>query len=174
MKFSKISNQQQLDFITLKMAKRQLNIIDDDTDDLHITLLAETAMRLAEKATKRLLSRGDVTLSVKGVYSFFLPYGETDSITSCQVNGEDIGFDYDDVSGRINIDRSAVTGDDYIRIVYTTGYEQGEVPKPIVMGALALISTLYEIREDVIAGMTDIELPLGSRTLFDSYKLSEI
>lgn len=165
--YSKIISQSPLDFISVDMAKRQLGIIDDSSQDAHITMLVEVAMVLAEKATKRILSEGVITLSANGEKAFMLPYGEADVMTSVQVNGEDVSYTFDAIS-------QCVTLDDYhqdpVIVTYSTGYAAGEVPRPIQMGTLMLISTLYENREDTGQGVSNIEIPLGSRSLFDSCK----
>lgn len=172
MRHTKIERIKELNFITLDQAKRQLDIIDSNEDDLLIGGYTLTAMELSEKATSRLLSESTVTMQISGSLEFTLPYGEIDSITSVQVDGNDVSYDYNDISEIMTITSGNVTCSDKIVVTYIAGFKDPEkVPQAIQMGAKMLISSMYENRGDVVTGITVNDIPLNSKALFDSCKL---
>lgn len=163
MRQSKIIERDELDFITLHMAKRQLNILDRTDEDAHIAQLVKSAMELAEKGTKRLLSRATVLLRQSDYSVINLPYGEADEIVSVQIDGEDVDYTFDELFQTVEITNPSKTVD----ITFKAGFAQGEVPQGIKMDTLILISWLYENRGEGEQG----EFPYK---VFKSHKLETL
>lgn len=166
--FTKITRIQPLDFLSVAEAKDHLNITDYNDDDNYIRTLVDAAMELVEKGTNRLLSTSTVTAEIAyRSNKFLLPYGEIETITSCQVDGVDLDFKFSDISQQITLTGLPTTDDD-VRIVYGAGYNK--VPKTLKAAAMMIVSNFYEYREDAI----DLSLqnaPLASKTLMSAYRL---
>ena len=158
--------------VTLAQAKAQLGIVDDTSQDAHIGLLMDVATELAETYTNRLFTvmRAEV-LSIER-QKFYLPYGEVGSVDTVVVTGDgsDVAFTFEPIS-------QILTLDDYfdcsqqVKVTYSAGYLVP--PKSATMGVLMLISTLYENREDEVAGLSVSSVTLTSRQILNAIKIME-
>lgn len=171
--FNRVKNRSEKAIVTMAQAKGQLNILvadDDGTDDAHIQLLIDTAVELSEKYTGRLFSTGTVELLVKNKKSFYLPYGEVESITSAVVTGDSSNAEYsfNPISQIFTFDDKVDISKD-IAITYNAGYVKP--PNAAIMGSLMLLSSLWENREDTVTGVSVDDIPLNSMSILDSIKL---
>ncbi len=167
--FTKVTNQAELNAVSLDEAKSQLNIVDDNSEDVHVQLLIDTATNLAQKYTNRLFSIGTVNLLVSNKLCMFLPYGEAESITSVQVTGDDISYEFEPITQELVI-TDHILSTDKVKVIYQAGYV--DAPHEAKMGILMLISTLYEFRESFIdASISDI--PLSATAVLDAIKIED-
>lgn len=149
-----------LDVVSLNEAKDQLNLIDFDDDDSLIESLIETSTHLAENYTGRLFSRCTVTVRLTpSEYCVRLPYHDIDLITSVQVDGQDISYEFDSFDQVLTITDTALESDDLIYVVYDAGYQPNQVSPIAATGIKMLISELYNYREG-FAEMTVSDLPM--------------
>lgn len=172
---SKIKSQEQLSIVTMAEAKGQLNIIDSNDDDAHIQLLIDSCSELAEGYTKRLLSQGVVELVFFGKISVRLPYGEAteeDTPIVATVAGDPISFEFDDISQMLTITDANVRSTDKVKVTYSAGYKK--VPNSVKLGVLMMISSVYENREDSVAGLTVENIPLNSMAILNRVRLENI
>ena len=171
--YYRVLNRSEIAVVTLKQAKNQLNMIageDDGEDDDHIQLLIDTAVELSEKYTRRLFSVETVELSLKNVRQFYLPLGEVESITSAVVTGDSssAGFSFNPISQIFKFDDNFDISKE-VTITYNAGYKKP--PNAAIMGAMMLLASLWENREDTVTGLTVSDIPLNSTAILDSIKL---
>ncbi len=171
--FSKFERLQPLRIMTKDYARYQLNVIDfeDDGDDEYLDQLIATVGELSEKGTNRLLNRAMVTLeyTYKGK-AITLPYGEAQTPTSVQVDGEDVTFVFNDLSEQLSITDATVVTGDTVRVTYVAGYALNGIPTPIVQAAMIMLANFYEHREDLV----EVQLsaaPMRSREILASYRI---
>ena len=171
--YIKVTNKTPLNFITLNDAKRQLNIVDDTTDNIHISDLIKAAMELSEIATHRKLSPCTVNLVVRACSTIRVPFGDVETITSVTtVDAAPVNYTFNEITQQITITDTSILSDDELMIVYDVGYDDpNKVPHAIKMGAKILISDFYENRESTVVGASVADIPLGAKALFDSQKL---
>lgn len=166
--FTKITRKYPLDFLSVTEAKDHLNIIDNTDDDNYIRTLVDVAQEMVEIGTNRLLSLSTVTVECSYRNTrFLLPYGEISAITSCQLDGEDIGFKFSEVKQQILLDNIPMPDSD-IQIVYDAGYIN--VPKSLKAAAMIMVSNMYEYREDAVDSSLQ-SAPMASKTLMGAFKL---
>lgn len=174
---SRIKSQTEVSVVTLEEAKRQLNIVDNDADDIHIQLLIDVSTDLAQRYTRRMFSKGIVELVISGEQSLILPYGEVtdDNVAiTAKVTGDDVGFNFEEISQTLTFDDGAIESTDRVIVEFEAGYANNDVPKAIKMGILMIISSLYENREDTVVGLSVNDIPLSSTSLLDAYQLGRI
>ena len=168
--FYKVQSQAPLQVVSLNQAKRQLNIIDDDEDDTHIQLLIDSATDLTQKYANRLLSIGNVDCVIQGKSALYLYGGEVQNINSVTYRdgGEDAPYTFDDISQIFSLEAEADLTKEIV-INYDVGYS--EVPAMATMGALMIISSLYENRENTVTGVSVADIPLDSMKILDAIRI---
>lgn len=172
---TKIRSQETHRIVTLNDAKRQLNIIDNTDDDLHIQLLIDAAIGLAETFTNRMLSSGVVDLVITGKNKFYLPYGEVTEVNTpivATVTSDPVEFTFNPISQVITITDEILSTDE-VMVTYDAGYAHGDVPKKAVMGILMLIASMWENRENNSESSVN-EIPLNSQQLLGSIKIEGV
>lgn len=144
--------------------------IDDSFDDSIVDMLIKAAQRAFEEFTATVLYETTITVQYSfdrsGDVEFRLPYGPVDSITSVQVDGEDI--DYTQKGRWIEI-----TGHDeetvdieYVAKRYDTN---DTVDSKITLGLQKWIATNYDDRQNTVMETIN-EMPNGSKQLWASYR----
>lgn len=176
--FTKVAiTQPEPEVISLTEAKTHLNIIDFTDDDVYIQSLIPAALTLVEKGTGRLLRPATVTGQIEAREAreapLFLPYPGNITVTSVQVDGSDIEYEYNDFSEILSITQTDLSLDDVVTVEYTTGYADGEVPTPLKQAALMILSELYENRQDT-SGQTVNHIPLTSQRLMEAWKVNHV
>lgn len=165
--YSKINTQTPLSgLVTLAEAKAQCRVTHTFDDDL-IESLIPAAAEKAQRYTRRLLSPANVTsvIDENQRMSVQLPYGEVTSVNEVLLDGEDYtDFEFDDITQKVTVDKSYSK----MRVTYDCGYTV--LPDAVKHAILICISTLYNNREDFIAGVTVAELPQTSMTLLDTVR----
>ena len=178
--YKSVSNQVLSDVVTLDEAKAQLNIESSfDIDDDYINSLIGVSTELAQNYVNRLLSVADVTACYEGYQSSYQLWGGgVTSITSVSVT-DSLGYTtvvpadeyrFNAVSQKLTIQPQWEGIYEY-NVVYQAGMT--EIPKAVKQGVLYLISTMYNVREDVTIGMTVANMPITSTALLNSVKYYE-
>jgi len=170
--YKRVISQAVLAVVSLDEAKNQLNIIDDTSEDDHVTLLIESATRLAQKYTGRLLSLSNAELVITGKQKFFMPFGEVEDITTAKVAGDPVNFTFEPISQILTITDTLLDTDE-VKVTFDAGYKDGKAPFEAKMGVLMMLSSLYENREDTVEGSVS-NIPLNSTRILDAIKLVDM
>lgn len=175
--------------VTLEEAKLHLRVDDDNTteDDL-IESLITVAREHAEAFTNRAFLQQTLRMKMDEFPCVIqLPRPQLISVSSIQyvdtagvtqtLSASLYRVDSDSDPARITPaygqswpSTQDITG--AVTVTYVAGYGAAAtaVPTGIRQAILMLIGTLYENREDIIAGVSAMELPLTSRVLLQPYR----
>lgn len=182
------------DAVSLELAKKHL-VIDHEVDDALITQIIGAATKYAEE----ICNRGFVTQKWEAVFRAF-PVSSCGEDTYLELKRGNVispvpvityrdgagaaqtlaGSVYllDDVSvpGRIRLapDQTWPTIQnrwDAVRIAYTVGWPEGEVPEPIVQALLLLIAQMYENRTPEITGTIVSKIQFSFDALLSPYRI---
>jgi len=158
--------------ITLARAKAHLRVVFEDEDD-YIASLITSARQMAEGRLNRTLVQRQLTETFPAWCSCMVlpkpPLVSVDSVVYLDTDGAQQSLEaYEVYDSRV----PAVLGlpygaslpalrwrPDAIRVTYTAGYADGEVPAPIVSWMLLVIGSLYENRETMSAGVQIYSIP---------------
>lgn len=169
--------------ITLERAKVHLHVVISDEDD-YISDLIVAARQMAEGRLNR-------TLVQRQMVATFRSWCDTMRLLKPPIVSVD-SVDYTDVDGVLqsfadfDLIGAAVTATygtevpalryrpDAIRVTYTAGYAEGEVPRPIISWMLLVIGALYAHRESMTAGVKVEMIPEEfNRWLLQPYMVYE-
>lgn len=164
--FKKILSQQPLDgLITLDEVKRHCRVFND-FENSYLQSLIPVYIDMAQSYTGRMLTTGSAAVVVSDCKEVLLPYGEVTSVTTVLLDGiESTNFTFDDVTQKVTIHEPY----DSARIEFVAGY--AALPDVVKHAVLVMVSTAYNVREDIVVGQTPNEMPRTSRDLLDRVKL---
>ena len=129
-----------LDLDTVKNWIKQ----DGSDDDTLITAMMDQVLDLVEYWLNISISRKTITIKTSPVLKLVLPYGIIQSIESVEdLDGAEITYIYD------GINTITVMSETAIEVVYTAGWDVGNIPTGLIMGLQEVITNLYENRGDV-------------------------
>ncbi len=164
--YSKIISQVDVStVITLQQAKQQLRVTHD-FDDFYIESLIPVAVSMAQSYSGRLLTLGSV-VSVFEDYAekVQLPFGEVTTVTSVELDGvASVDWSFEPVTQKITFNTTFTTA----KVTYDCGYPV--LPPQARQAILLLLTTMYDSRQDFIAGLSVVEMPLTSKHLLDTIK----
>ena len=151
--------------ITLLEAKRQCRVTHTFDDD-YIESLIPVACEMAQSYSGRLLTVGSVSSVIETYQSVvMLPFGEVTAVTELKLDGVvSTDFTFDDVTQKVTINTEFTQA----KITYSCGY--ATAPTAVKQAVLMIISTLYDSRQDFVAGLTVANMPMTSKTLLDSVR----
>lgn len=158
--------------ISLERAKQHLRVVVPDEDD-YIASLITAARGMAEGRLNRALVQRQLVAAFPTWCSRMAlpkpPLVSVDSVTYLDTDGAQQSFAGYDVYEN---ETPAVLAPSYgaalpalrwrpdaIRVTYTAGYADGEVPAQIIAWMLLVIGTLYENRETMSAGVQIFSMP---------------
>lgn len=157
--------------ITLEQAKRHLRVVFTDDDD-DISAMITAARVAAEQRLNRTLVQRQLVARFPAWCEMVLPKPPLISVDSVEYLDADGDLQtleaFDEYLGaepvRVALQYGAVSPGlryrpDAIRVTYTAGYADGDVPAPIVSWMLLVIGTLYEHRATMAAGVQTYSIP---------------
>lgn len=156
--------------ITLAAAKSHLRVVYDD-DDADITAMITAARQIAEGRLNRTLVQRQLVAAFPHFYwglpLLKPPLISVDSVGYMDADGAMQSFDGFYVNefttpARVELDGTAPqvrTRPDAVRVTYTAGYADGDIPAPIISWMLLVIGTLYEHRATMAAGVQTYSIP---------------
>lgn len=158
--------------ITLAKAKAHLRVVCDDEDD-YIAGLITAAREMAEGRLNRTLVQRQLTVAFPAWCVRMAlpkpPLVSVDSVVYLDTDGVEQSLDEYDVQeyatpAAISLSYGTPVPalrwrPDAIRVTYTAGYADGNVPAPILSWMLLVIGSLYENRETLSAGMQVYSIP---------------
>ncbi len=167
----KILTQTDFTAVTLDEAKSQCRLLSSFTlDDDYLNSLILTAADAAQQYLHWMVSTGTVK-QYSGTGGVLQLYGRyvtgiteitaTDSAGDEVTLVEDDDYTYNDVTEEVTVSTAYVD----IYITYACGAGTDDLPGSVKQGVLMLISTMYNNREDFIAGLTVEKMPLTSKKL---------
>lgn len=150
--------------LTLEQAKTHLRVYLNDEDD-YIAGLIIAARMMAEGRLNRTITQRQLVATFRawhvGMRLPKPPVVSVDAVEYLDTDGALQPFDSFDVlaEGMIGPTYGATLPairhrPDAIRVTYTAGYAEGEVPAPIVQWMLLAIGTMYQNRESIINGVS--------------------
>lgn len=179
-------------FVTTAEAKKHL-LVEHSDDDGYIDVLVKAATGWLDGPggwLGRALGRQTLQLamcswpsSISGFWDFELPFRPVDddsvAISYLDANLQEqpvMNTNYRVHQGNILLSsgyRFPVTGraDDAVRIQYEAGYPEGEVPAPIKVAVLMLVSQWFNNRTPVVVGATVEALPFAVDALLSPYRV---
>lgn len=172
--FKKIISQDPFSVATLDEAKTQCRLTSSFTmDDARLEMLIGVASDLAQTYTKKMLSLGQVVVTLEhyreGLYLYGGEVETIDSITATY-NGESVDvtdYTFNHVSQKLTLGSSCQNYSNFF-ITYNAGY--ATVPLKVKQGVLMLVATLYNNNEDYLVGLTAENLPYTSLELLNSVR----
>lgn len=150
--------------ITLERAKSHLRVVFSDEDD-DIAGMITAARQIAEGRLNRTLVQRQLVAAFPCFYGGLAlrkpPLISVDSVEYLDIDGNLHAFsDYylDEFTVPARVELSHGTGpatrarNDAVRVTYTAGYAEGDVPAPIIQWMLLVIGTMYENRATLVNG----------------------
>jgi|LakMenEpi03Aug12_release.lakeMendotaPanAssembly.Ray.scaffolds.fasta_scaffold170238_3 uncharacterized phiE125 gp8 family phage protein len=176
-------------FLSLETAKLHLRMDHDDDDDI-IEIYRDAAMRTAEHETGRMVADDELIFycdRLPGSQENYeinipvLPISSIDEIAYYDGNDwaviPDTEYRSDLISEPSRV-RFVSTDFDIdedtpmpIRITLTAGYSSSNVPQEFINGALLVLGSMYENRQDVVIGTIATKIPKGSEFLFQQLRI---
>lgn len=155
--------------LTLEQAKAHLRVVINDEDD-YIAGLITAARQMAEGRLNRTLVQRQLVAAFPcwgaGLALPKPPLVSVDEVAYFDAAGDeqivDTYLTYIATPSRIGFPGAAPSvyaRPDAIRVTYTAGYADGEVPAPILQWMMLVIGTLYENRETMSAGAQVYSIP---------------
>lgn len=164
----------------LALARAQCSISEDDTtfDDL-LTIYIGAAQRWVENHTGKLLVKREVNDRHPAFGAYFrLFWGPVDADTVAVSYTDSDGADQELTGATVNGDRlypvagswwPSVQSNTGVRVTYTAGYEDGDIPEPLVQAMLLLIGHWFLNRE-AANDQSVSEVPFAVLALVDQYR----
>lgn len=165
--YKKINNQADFEnIVSLSEAKTQCRVMHT-MDDTYLETLILVACELAQVYTARMITQGSATVVVERCESVItMPFGEVTTITELLLDGTtSTDFTFEPVTQKLTIN----TAYSVAKATFNAGYI--EPPKAVKQAILMLVSTMYDTRQDHIAGLTVAQMPLTSKMLLDTVKI---
>lgn len=164
--YSQIVTQTPLsDVVTLDEAKKQCRVTHTFDDD-YITSLIAVAADMAQSYSGRIMTPATaVSVIEKYTPVVQLPFGDVTTVNTVEIDGSvTTDFEFEPVTQKLNVSGS------YSKL--KVNYDCGFVTLPVAVkhAILITISTLYNNREDFVAGVTIAELPLTANNLLNTVK----
>lgn len=166
--FKKILSQQPITgLITLEEVKAHCRVFNN-FEDTYLTSLIPVYIDMAQSYTGRMMTTGSAVVVVEdGCPDVLLPYGEVTAVTAVTLDGvASTDFTFDKVTQKVTINQPYGRA----RIEFVAGY--ATLPVTVKQAVLVMISTAYNVREDIVVGQTPNEMPRTSRDLLDRVKLA--
>jgi hypothetical protein len=160
--------------VSLADARKHLRLDDDFTDDdEEINLLIEVATQLAEDYLNKDIALTTNTLKLYDFLSDTIEVNESNLIEVVSVKDEyGNSYTWDKFyvwDSHFEIELDSTPSGDPLTVVFTTGFESGKCPKPIIQAIKVKIWDLYDIGRSshLSQGVTDTKL---FERLLDSYQ----
>lgn len=171
--FIKINTQEDLDtVVTLEEVKAQSRVTFD-LDDVELTSMKIGCTELAQKYLHKLLTPSHVSIELEDYeQTVILPFGNVTKIDRVFVDDvETTDYTFSDISQKLKIgDETYRYGFSNLKVDFDCGYANGTVPTSIKRGILVMVSTMYNLREDVQLGMSVTEIPLSATRILHAEK----
>lgn len=165
--YHRINSQEDLStLITLDEARKQCRVTHAFDDD-YITGLIPVAAEMAQTYSKRILTPASMTSVVENYQGseVQLYSGDVTGVTEVLLDSEETtDFEFEEVTQKLTVNSVY----DKLKVTYDCGYTT--LPAVVKQAILITISTLYNSREDFIAGVTVSKLPLTAETLLNRVK----
>ena len=170
--------------VSLSDAKTHLQISHDD-DDVYISELITQARTLAENHTERVIAKQQFRAVLDDFPSVIeLPKVElisvdlfeyVDTLGATQTQSSYV-IRKNSVSAKLIPDYSeswpsTQPGYDKVKVEFTAGYENGEVPADIQAAIKLMVGELYMNREDSVQGVSVAPVSLSSKSLLAPYRV---
>lgn len=148
--------------ISLERAKQHLRVVFSDEDEYIASLITAARCMAEERLNRTLVQRQLVaTFSSWSERMRLLkpPIVSVDAVEYVDVDGAVQTFDgFDSIGSHVSLAYGVSAPAmryraDAVRVTYTAGYPEGEVPAPIMQWMLLVIGALYENRENMTAGV---------------------
>jgi hypothetical protein len=164
--YSRIINQADFEnIVSLSEAKAQCRVFHE-MDDAYLEALIPVAGEMAQSYSNRMLTLGSATTVIECYQSTItLPFGDVTAVTEVLLDGVvSTDFTFEPVTQKLTIN----TAYSVAKVTYSCGYVTA--PKVVKQAMLMIINTLYDTRQDHIAGLTVAKMPLTSQTLLDAVR----
>jgi hypothetical protein len=164
--YSKIISQADFEtIVSLSEAKAQCRVFHE-MDDSYLESLIPVAGEMAQSYANRMLTLGSaITVFEKYEQVLSLPMGGVTAVTELILDGTaSTDFTFEPVTQKLTINNEYSVA----KVTYTCGYETA--PKAVKHAMLMIISTLYDTRQDHVAGLTVARMPVTSQTLLDTVR----
>jgi len=164
--YSKIISQADFEtIVSLTEAKAQCRVFHE-MDDSYLESLIPVAGEMAQSYCNRMLTLGSASTVIESYHSVVtLPFGDVTDVTELLLDGVvSTDFTFEPVTQKLTIN----TAYSVAKVTYTCGY--ANTPKVVKQAMLMIISTLYDTRQDHIAGLTVAKMPTTSQTLLNAVR----
>lgn len=151
--------------VSLSEAKAQCRVMHD-MEDAYLEALIPVAGEMAQSYANRLITLGSVATVIECYEPVItLPFGNVSAVTELLLDGVlSTDYTFEPVTQKLAIN----TAYSVAKVTYTCGY--AVAPKAVKHAMLMIISTLYDTRQNYVAGLTVAKMPMTSQTLLDTVR----